>query len=102
MSSAAAIGWAASGAPPPISTARRAGLGDRAAIGRALIDEAELVRCDEPTSAVDSQLVGLIGDEMKARGTSAIIVTHGARFTHSADRAVHIEDGRISDDWAST
>ena len=39
---------------------------------------------------------------MKARRTSAIIVTHDARITHDADRTVHIEDGRISDDWAST
>ena len=34
--------------------------------------------------------------------TSAIIVTRDARITHDADRTVHIEDGRISDDWAST
>ena len=35
--------------------------------------------------------------EMKARGTSAIIVTHDDRITHYADRTVHIEDGRIAE-----
>ena len=57
-------------------------LADRAAIGRAFMNEPGLVLFDEPTSA--------------------IIVTRDARITHDADRTVHIEDGRISDDWAST
>ena len=71
----------------------------RVAIGRALMNDPTLVLFDEPTSALDStlgdQVVRLIRDEMKARGTSAIIVTHDDRITHYADRTVHIEDGRI-------
>jgi putative ABC transport system ATP-binding protein len=71
----------------------------RVAIGRALMNEPGLVMFDEPTSALDSQLgdqvVRLIREEMKARGTAAIIVTHDDRITHYADRTVHIEDGRI-------
>jgi putative ABC transport system ATP-binding protein len=72
----------------------------RVAIGRALMNEPGLVLFDEPTSALDSrlgaQVVGLIRDEMKQRGTAAIIVTHDERITHFADRTVHIEDGRIA------
>lgn len=72
----------------------------RVAIGRALMNEPALVLFDEPTSALDShlgdQVVHLIRDEMKARGTAAVIVTHDERITHYADRTVHIEDGRIS------
>ena len=72
----------------------------RVAIGRALMNDPALVLFDEPTSALDSklgdQVVRLIRDEMKARGTSSIIVTHDDRITHYADRTVHIEDGRIS------
>ncbi len=72
----------------------------RVAIGRALMNEPDLVLFDEPTSALDShlgdQVVALIREEMKARGTAAIIVTHDDRITHYADRTVHIEDGRIS------
>jgi putative ABC transport system ATP-binding protein len=71
----------------------------RVAIGRALMNDPDLVLFDEPTSALDShlgdQVVSLIRDEMKARGTSAIIVTHDERITHYADRTVRIEDGRI-------
>jgi putative ABC transport system ATP-binding protein len=72
----------------------------RVAIGRALMNDPALVLFDEPTSALDSrlgdQVVKLIRDEMKARGTSAIIVTHDDRIVHYADRTVRIEDGRIS------
>ena len=71
----------------------------RVAIGRALMNNPSLVLFDEPTSALDStlgdQVVRLIRDEMKARGTAAVIVTHDDRITHYADRTVHIEDGRI-------
>jgi len=71
----------------------------RVAIGRALMNEPSLVLFDEPTSALDSklgdQVVHLIREEMKSRGTAAIIVTHDDRITHYADRTVHIVDGRI-------
>ena len=73
----------------------------RVAIGRALMNEPDLVLFDEPTSALDTQLgdqvVGLIRHEMKSRGTAAIIVTHDERITHYADRVARIVDGRISD-----
>jgi putative ABC transport system ATP-binding protein len=76
----------------------------RVAIGRALMNDPELVLFDEPTSALDShlgdQVVSLIRDEMKSRGTAAIIVTHDERITHYADRTVRIEDGRIERDHA--
>ncbi len=72
----------------------------RVAIGRALMNEPDLVLFDEPTSSLDSklgeQVVELIREEMKARGTAAIMVTHDDRITHIADRTVTIEDGHIS------
>jgi putative ABC transport system ATP-binding protein len=73
----------------------------RVAIGRALMNEPDLVLFDEPTSALDTalgdQVVKLIREEMKSRGTAAIIVTHDERITHYADRIVRMVDGRISD-----
>ncbi len=76
----------------------------RVAIGRALMNEPGLVLFDEPTSALDTELgdqvVRLIRDEMKSRGTAAIIVTHDDRITHYADRVVRIVDGRIAGDGA--
>jgi putative ABC transport system ATP-binding protein len=71
----------------------------RVAIGRSLMNEPALVLFDEPTSALDTklgdQMVELIREEMKSRGTAAIIVTHDERITGYADRTVHITDGRL-------
>jgi putative ABC transport system ATP-binding protein len=71
----------------------------RVAIGRALFNNPRLVLFDEPTSALDTkigqQVMELIRNEMKARDTAAIIVTHDTRITHFADRTVHIIDGRL-------
>lgn len=82
-----------------LSSELSGGQRQRVAIGRALMNDPSLVMFDEPTSALDSklgdQVVRLIRDEMKARGTSAIIVTHDDRITHYADRTIHIEDGSI-------
>lgn len=73
----------------------------RVAIGRALMNQPHLVLFDEPTSALDThlgdQVVALIRQEMKSRGTAAIIVTHDRRITHYADRVATIVDGRITD-----
>ena len=86
----------ASNLPSQLSGGQR----QRVAIGRALMNEPALVMFDEPTSALDSQLgdqmVRLIREEMKSRGTAAIIVTHDDRITGYADRTVQISDGRIA------
>jgi putative ABC transport system ATP-binding protein len=82
--------------PPQLSGGER----QRVAIGRALMNEPELVLFDEPTSALDSklgeQVMELIRAEVKGRGTAAIVVTHDARMTHYADRVVEISDGRLA------
>jgi putative ABC transport system ATP-binding protein len=71
----------------------------RVAIGRALMNDPDLVLFDEPTSALDThlgeQVMDLIRNEMKVRDTAAIIVTHDERMTHYADRTVHITDGQL-------
>jgi len=73
----------------------------RVAIGRALMNDPQLVLFDEPTSALDtelgSQVMKLIRREMKTRGTSAIVVTHDDRITGYCDRTVHIIDGVLHD-----
>jgi putative ABC transport system ATP-binding protein len=69
----------------------------RVAIGRALMNAPDLVLFDEPTSALDTklgaQVMELIRDEMKSRGTAAIVVTHDDRITHYTDRTLRIVDG---------
>jgi putative ABC transport system ATP-binding protein len=72
----------------------------RVAIGRALMNEPDLVLFDEPTSALDThlgeQVMELIRGEMKSRGTAAIVVTHDERITSFCDRSVHITDGLLT------
>lgn len=86
----------ASNLPGQLSGGQR----QRVAIGRALMNGPELVLFDEPTSALDTklgvQVMELIRDEMKSRGTSAIVVTHDDRITHFADRTVKIVDGKLT------
>ncbi len=69
----------------------------RVAIGRALMNEPKLVMFDEPTSALDStlgdQVMGMIRQEVKNRGTAAIVITHDHRMTHFCDCMVAIADG---------
>ncbi len=71
----------------------------RVAIGRALMNDPDLVLFDEPTSALDTrlgeQVMELIRNEMNSRSIAAIIVTHDERMTHYADRTVHITDGML-------
>lgn len=73
----------------------------RVAIGRALMNDPDLVLFDEPTSALDTklgeQVMDLIRNEMKSRGTAAIVVTHDERMTHYTDRIVHIVDGVLTE-----
>jgi putative ABC transport system ATP-binding protein len=90
------LGHRVKNTPPQLSGGER----QRVAIGRALMNEPELVLFDEPTSALDStlgeQVMDLIRTEVKGRGTAAIVVTHDQRMTHYADRVVEISDGRLA------
>ena len=73
----------------------------RVAVGRAFMNEPDLVLIDEPTSALDTklgeQVMELIVTEVRARDTAAVIVTHDMRMTHYADRTLNIVDGILRD-----
>ena len=73
----------------------------RVAVGRAFMNEPDLVLIDEPTSALDTklgeQVMELIVTEVRARDTAAVIVTHDQRMTHYADRTLNIIDGVLCD-----
>jgi putative ABC transport system ATP-binding protein len=71
----------------------------RVAVARALVASPSLVLADEPTAALDRtngrQIVNLLHDLAKRRGTSILMVTHDNRVLDVADRIVEMEDGRI-------
>ena len=71
----------------------------RVAIARALAPEPELILADEPTASLDSRsgqdVVELLGDLSRKRGSAVLLVTHDLRLLKDADRIWAIEDGSI-------
>lgn len=72
----------------------------RVAIGRALMNDPDLVLVDEPTAALDTamgrQVVELLRREIKARGKTGIMVTHDLRMVEYTDRVFEILDGHLT------
>ena len=72
----------------------------RVAIARALAPEPELILADEPTASLDSQsgrdVVELLGNLCRDRGSAVLLVTHDLRLLNDADRIWRIEDGRVN------
>lgn len=71
----------------------------RVAVARALVGNPDVVLADEPTAALDKdtglQVVRLLRDLGRERGTTTLMVTHDPRILELADRIVTMEDGRI-------
>jgi putative ABC transport system ATP-binding protein len=76
----------------------------RVAIARALANEPPIILADEPTGSLDSKAGGHVLDVLRGiqreRGVTLVLVTHDARIAATADRTVHMLDGRIADEAA--
>jgi putative ABC transport system ATP-binding protein len=74
----------------------------RVAIARALVIEPVLILADEPTGNLDTrtgeQILGLIRDANRSRGSTVVLVTHDARAAAYADRIVTLKDGAVVDE----
>ena len=72
----------------------------RVAIARALVHDPQLIICDEPTAALDSENGAKVMELLRAVATRpdrcVIIVTHDNRIFKYADRMTFMEDGRIN------
>lgn len=70
----------------------------RAAVGRAIITNPQLLLADEPTGALDSRssanLLNLFG-ELNQKGRTILMVTHSALAASHAGRVLFIRDGEI-------
>lgn len=71
----------------------------RVAIARALAKRPEVMMCDEPTGALDSEtgivVLKAIMEVNEAYGTTCIIITHNASIAELAHRVIHFADGNI-------
>ena len=72
----------------------------RVAIGRALMNDPDLILVDEPTAALDTergkQVVELLRTEIKSRNKTGIMVTHDLRMVGYTDRVFEILDGNLT------
>jgi putative ABC transport system ATP-binding protein len=72
----------------------------RVAIARALAGSPALLLADEPTGNLDSQMARSVMElleQINAKGTTILMVTHDPELAMRAQRNVHIIDGRASD-----
>ena len=72
----------------------------RVAIARALAGRPRVLLADEPTGNLDSQMARSVMElleDINARGTTIIMVTHDPELAVRAQRNVHIIDGQVSD-----
>ena len=72
----------------------------RVAVARAIAKQPDVLLCDEPTGALDSE-TGVRVLESLARanrelGTTLVIITHNAGIAAMAHRVLHFLDGRIA------
>ncbi|KFD41160.1 ABC transporter ATP-binding protein [Peptococcaceae bacterium SCADC1_2_3] len=70
----------------------------RVAIGRALINEPEIILADEPTGNLDSatsQKIYELFQELYNQGLTLIIVTHNIDLAKKAHRVIYLTDGKI-------
>jgi putative ABC transport system ATP-binding protein len=76
----------------------------RVAIARALVIDPVLILADEPTGNLDTrtgeQILALVRDANRTRGTTVVLVTHDARAAAYARRVVTVKDGVVVDEAA--
>jgi putative ABC transport system ATP-binding protein len=76
----------------------------RVAVARALVTEPALILADEPTGNLDSRSgadVMAVLRELHRSGRTIVLITHDADVAASADRQVHLRDGRVAADHPS-
>ena len=88
------IGHLASKFPKELSQGEK----QRAAVGRAVVNNAELILADEPTASLDTEngleVIRLL-HKYAENGACVLIASHDHRIKDYADRVLRIEDGRL-------
>jgi ABC-type lipoprotein export system ATPase subunit len=78
----------------------------RGALVRALMNDPEILLCDEPTGALDEsnreKVFDLLLELVRSRGRTLVLATHDPELASRCDRALRMRDGRIMDDSHAT
>lgn len=75
------------------------GMQQRVAIGRAIVNNPEVIFGDEPTGALNSAMGQKVLDiltDLNKEGQSIVMVTHDVKAALRGDRLVYLQDGRIN------
>jgi putative ABC transport system ATP-binding protein len=71
----------------------------RISIARALVKNPQLLLCDEPTGALDSEtgktILTLLQNMSRQYHNAVVVVTHNVAIAPTADRIIHLKDGHI-------
>ena len=72
----------------------------RVAIARAICKNPDLLLCDEPTGALDTEtgkiVLGVLSDISRKMGKTVVIVTHNSLLAPLADRLVEMKNGKVT------
>ena len=71
----------------------------RVAVARALINDPDILLCDEPTGNLDSKTGASIMElmtELNKKGATIIVVTHDPNVANYTNRTIRIVDGCIA------
>jgi putative ABC transport system ATP-binding protein len=73
----------------------------RVAIARALVNDPAIIMADEPTGNLDSkvgkEIMALLLDLNRQKGTTLIIITHDPTVAAQTQRIIHLRDGLVED-----